>query len=600
MDSTNSNFLEHLRGRINLVDIPFSERGSRLLLFRRDNALLIRLAERWVKWESEVGHYRTRPPFLDDFVLTDADGTPLDFTLTAYPHALFFETRLGEFWLAFADEEILYLKLPPVACGIKFRVFALNGRTDRRGGEFKGDPEHRRTHRNFAYTTNAPLVSNTIAEGGNGYMHVELRVNARADSAVVMNITPRLGLYRTVRRGEDVLHQAMSRWHEWFAAAPEVADQFKAQYYYAWWILRAGLSSPRFYLTREAMMPSVIHYVGVWAWDAYFHALAYQYMNQRLAENQIRILLDHQREDGMLPDAVHDEGVILRWGYTLPNGQVQAEAEVTKPPLVAWTALKMFEHSNNRDFLEEIYEPLVRWHHWWFDKNDDDHDGIMQYNHPNSSGLDDSPLWDQGLPVEAPDLNTYLVMQLDSMARIAEILELPNDATVWRTKAHELMQRMVEHFWDEEAGVFWATYNNQPIRVLTPFNLYPLLTERLDAAKRARLITHLLSPDEFWTPYPLPTVARNDSTFDASQMWRGPTWVNINYLFIDGLVRTGSLDIARNLRDKTLELLMGQNDIYEYYDPITGKAPPKAASVFGWSSAVFVDLAIKASRGEII
>jgi hypothetical protein len=45
---------------------------------------------------------------------------------------------------------------------------------------------------------------------------------------------------------------------------------------------------------------------------------------------------------------------------------------------------------------------------------------------------------------------------------------------------------------------------------------------------------------------------------------------------------------------------MGQNDIYEYYHPETGIAPPRAASVFGWSSAVFIDLAVKASRGAII
>jgi glycogen debranching enzyme len=83
-------------------------------------------------------------------------------------------------------------------------------------------------------------------------------------------------------------------------------------------------------------------------------------------------------------------------------------------------------------------------------------------------------------------------------------------------------------------------------------------------------------------------------------MWRGPTWVNINYLFIEGLARCGYSDLAGELSDKTLDLLMRHDDVYEYYNPDTGAPPPKAASVFGWSSAVFVDLAIKASRGEII
>ncbi len=76
--------------------------------------------------------------------------------------------------------------------------------------------------------------------------------------------------------------------------------------------------------------------------------------------------------------------------------------------------------------------------------------------------------------------------------------------------------------------------------------------------------------------------------------------MNINYLFIEGLVRSGYPELACRLRDRTLDLMLRQRDIYEYYNPETGDPPPNAASVFGWSSAVFVDLAIHASRSEII
>ncbi len=580
--------------RIPFSGIPFSERGSRILLFRRGSKLYIRLAERWMKWIEEVGDYRHRPPVIDDFVFTDANGAPLDFQLTSYPHALTLATRIGEFWIAFADEETLYIRLPAARGGITFRAYAREGRTDRRGGEFKGDPEHRTTHRNIAYTTNARILTNEIVPDANGYQRVNLRIEATHDSAFLLNITPRLGFNRGIARAEEILRDAEARWHTWFAAAPNVAEEYAEQYYYAWWILRMGLLSPRFYLTREAMMPSAIHYIGVWQWDAFFHALAYQYVDQTLAENQLRIVLDHQRNDGMIPDAVHDEGVVLRW--KLPG--IAGEADVTKPPLIAWTALKLYERSGNRDFLDELYEPLCRWNRWWFEHNDDDHDGIVQYNHGFSSGLDDSPLWDEGVPVESPELNTYLVMQMDSLARIAEILNLQDDAPMWRARADELAQKIIAHFWDEDAGVFWATHDHKPIRVLTPFNLYPLLTGRMPRAINDRLIAHLTNPNEFWTRYPIPTVARNDPKCDPNQMWRGPTWVNINYLFIEGLARAGYPDLARELRAKTLELLMRHNDIYEYYNPDTGDPPPHAASVFGWSSAVFVDLAIQASHKD--
>ena len=45
-----------------------------------------------------------------------------------------------------------------------------------------------------------------------------------------------------------------------------------------------------------------------------------------------------------------------------------------------------------------------------------------------------------------------------------------------------------------------------------------------------------------------------------------------------------------------LEVMLGDKDIFEYYQPETGAGPPKAASTFGWSSALFIELAIEESR----
>ena len=114
-----------------------------------------------------------------------------------------------------------------------------------------------------------------------------------------------------------------------------------------------------------------------------------------------------------------------------------------------------------------------------------------------------------------------------------------------------------------------------------------------------RLVAHLHDPKSFWTPHPLPTVAANDQKYDPLQMWRGPVWININYIFVEALGRTGYPALARDLAERTLALVMGQNDIYEYYHPVTGEAPPKAAPMFGWSAACFIDLAVRITRGEI-
>ncbi len=82
----------------------------------------------------------------------------------------------------------------------------------------------------------------------------------------------------------------------------------------------------------------------------------------------------------------------------------------------------------------------------------------------------------------------------------------------------------------------------------TPFNLFPLLTGQLPAAISRRLVDHLTDTHQFWSRYPVPSVAMDDPKYDPFQMWRGPTWVNINYLLIEGLMRSGYGDLARDLR----------------------------------------------------
>jgi glycogen debranching enzyme len=230
--------------------------------------------------------------------------------------------------------------------------------------------------------------------------------------------------------------------------------------------------------------------------------------------------------------------------------------------------------------------------------NDDDVDGLTQYNHPYSSGLDDSPLWDYGMPVESPDLNTYLCVQMGSLALMAEALGMNDEGAMWRRRAAAIVRRMVEDFWDEEAGLFWALHNEEPVPVVTPFNLYPLWTGQLLDHIRDRLIAHLTNPEEFWGEYIIPSVARNDPHYDPETMWRGPVWANINYFFIEALRQAGEHDLAHTLLQKTLDLMMSQPSIYEYYNSETGEPPVTAANIFGWTAAVFIDLAIQASHEE--
>ena len=585
---TVSPYLLLLKNRIDLSHIPFSERGSRLLVMEQSaNSIVFRLVERWFKLDNDLASYRQRPPIVENFCLTDGDGQPLDFTLESYPHRLDFQTAIGPFSLVFADSETLLLSLPPASCGVTFEAHMNEGQVDRRGGILRVTGNIRR---NMAYTTNRRILLNTLSLNSRGNLEAHLRLGAGPESGLLINITPRLGFNRYLPPLEPTFLAAGKRWHDWLAAVPPVPEPFRTQYYYAWSIMRTGLISTRFYTTREAMTPSKIHYIGVWQWDAFFHALAYRHIDPQLSHDQLRVMLDHQRADGMIPDAVHDEGTVTHLNYPV-------DADVTKPPLLGWTAWKLYESDGDREFLDEIYEPIVRNTAWWFDLNDEDHDGLCEYHHPYSSGADDSPLWDTVGPETGPDLNTYLYLQMESLGRIAHVLGQEDQAVEWQTRTRELLKRMDEKMWDPQAGMYWPLLDGKRmLKLATPFSLLPILTGGLEKDKADRLVKNLTDPAKFWPRFPVPTVALDEAVFNPEQMWRGPTWVNINYLLQEGLEQAGYEAVAQDLRNRTLDMIMGYPDIFEYYNPETGEPGPKAAPSFGWSAALFIEMVLRATR----
>jgi len=579
--STSTPYLNLLRNQIDITQVPFSDRGSRLLIYQypERKQLFIKLAERIMGLEPGLASYRQRPPFIDNLSFIDENGEALDFTLVTSPDVLYFQTEIGEFGMVFQDLRTISIHVPEEKpAGLRFRVLTDFWKTNEAGGEIK-------SIRNLGYQSNSGLIKNQIRPEKGTYW-VELIVQGDIDCALTLHVNPSLDVKHETLPFSEAREMAHKRWRDWFSRIPRVNEPYRKTYAYAWWVMANNLISPQGNVVYEAMTPSKTSYIGLWLWDSAMHALAYRYVDPELARNQIKAMLAYQLPDGMIPDAIHDEGYVAEIDHPIT-------AEVTKPPILAWAALKLHEMAPDVKFLQEIYVPLVRWNAWWFAMNDDDVDGLAQYNHPYSSGLDDNPMWDFGMPVESPDLNTYLCVQMGSLAMMAEALGLQQEAQMWRRRAEAIVTRMIEDFWDEESGVFRTTLQGEPLPVITPFNLYPLWTGQLPDQIKQRLLDHLRDPNEFWGEFAVPTVARNDSKYDPETMWRGPVWANINYFFIEALEQIQEKEFAQELREKTLQMIMKQAGIFEYYNAETGEPPKKAANVFGWTAAVFIDLVLQ-------
>ena len=586
-------YFDILKDAFDPSTVPFTERGSRILIglspvssssqltSTDGESLNVRMAERWLHLEKKLGNHRVRRPLIEHLRPIDRSGNPLSFKLSAWPHKLLLRTSVGDYEVLFADKETLYIHLPDTQCGLSFSVMADSFLPDERGGAVD-------LPRRLVMTCDNATTGLRVVGASQGTLSMTFEAQVGGQHVLAINIPQSSECTRVLRPAAAVLGQAQQTWKAWFDAAPRVDRKYWRPYYLAWMILRTGLLSSSGYLKREALAPSKTHYLGVWHWDAYFHALAYRHVDPGLAQDQLLALLDHQLDNGMIPDVVHDEGIIAR--------EDGAEGrELTKPPLIAWAALKIFETGGGSRFLRDTYEQLVRWNNWWLERCDDDRDGIAQYNHPCSSGLDDSPLWDTGMPVESPDLSSYICVQMQSLATIARVTGRYRDAELWDRKARDLARLATAHFYDNSCGLFWATRNHIPIRVLTPLSLLPIWTGCLSASQVRALVSNLTRDASLWTEFGIPTVSRNDLTYDPDRMWRGPVWVNVNYMMIEALSRVGYHNLAATLADRTIDLVARQGAA-EYFNSITGDVPPRAAPAFGWSAALFIDLLIRRSR----
>ena len=404
----------------------------------------------------------------------------------------------------------------------------------------------------------------------------------------------------------ESLAATLEVWRDWFERCPVVRDDLQAMTAFCWWVLGANLIELAGHGDAKAVVPSKIGYVGLWQWDAYFIAVGLRHGAPLLARQQLELALKYPCVDGQLPDVVHDNGV-LSSSDDLPAGDrdtlrraasqaADASVPLTKPPLAAWALHKVLEAQTDVDdgWLRRLLPVVQKSQQWWFDHSDLDGDGMPEYSHPYSSGLDDSPIFDGALPVESPDLAAYLIVQDRELARLCDRFDDPQAAEAHRRRAEATMRLLLSR-WDGEAGYFRARAGGAALDSDAVVSLIPLLTGDLPTDIATRMVAALADETEFAAPFPVPTVARRDPDFSTERMWRGPVWVNINALLVEGLRASGFLNESIELAERTVALVRDAGGPHEYFNPMTGEKAVTATTCFGWSAALFIDLAVQLS-----
>ncbi|HET9721503.1 MAG TPA: trehalase family glycosidase [Candidatus Saccharimonadales bacterium] len=189
--------------------------------------------------------------------------------------------------------------------------------------------------------------------------------------------------------------------------------------------------------------------------------------------------------------------------------------------------------------------------------------------------------------VEDLTFNCILIQANKCLVKIAKTLnhQLSPDllANMKRTEA------ALEQLWDEDSGHYYCRSfaSHKLIQEPTIATLLPLYSGTITKERAERLVGLLKRRRMFSPNWPVPSVPVNSPDFNPYKYWQGPTWVNTNWLIIQGLSNYGFHTEAAKLRDQTIKLA-AKSGFSEYFNPLN--AAPLGAANFSWTAALVIDL----------
>ncbi|CRK82308.1 amylo-alpha-1,6-glucosidase [Neobacillus massiliamazoniensis] len=366
-----------------------------------------------------------------------------------------------------------------------------------------------------------------------------------------------------------------TEYEQWLKNTLNTPEEYRRGHELASYITWSCVVSQEGMLPRPAMYMSKNWMTNIWSWDHCFNALALAKNSPKLAWDQFMTFFDLQDKSGMLPDFVNNRFAL--WNFT-------------KPPIHGWTLRRICEQSDffTLDKLQEVYEPLGKWTKWWLTFQDSDHDGIPQYNHGNDSGWDNSTIFHKGTPVESPDLSSFLVLQMEVLAEIAAKLGKKDEAEKWKQESHDLLTRMIDHFWDGSRFVAKRSGTHERIESDSLVLYIPvILGNRLPSEILTRLVEDIKNRG-FLTPFGLATELPESSFYRHDGYWRGPIWAPTTLLIVDGLLSSGEKELALEIARRFCAMA-SKSGMAENYNALTGEGLRDPA--FTWTSSVFLILA---------
>jgi putative isomerase len=558
---------------MDLVSFPFSRYGASVAVCQRTNAEPIHIHHSYHR-SGEDQMFRL------DFTCA---GESIEVSTDVTPEALLVNSQKGKARIVVSNDNTLIIESDSLGCELTFcPEYAY--------GTGEGDRRHKIVNylQNLYIAADA-LRGTLIAEGP----MEERPGDILRDRCCNLSFTPvadgmqvRIEINRKEPHPDrevapldtdNIVAEARSEWEAFLATMPETPQAYSHTGRGSWYNLWSCFVRAQGNYKYDGIIMSRRFMTALWSWDHCFNAMAMALGNQgQQALEQWLIPFEIISPTGMLPDT------ILAYG--------DPHYAVTKPPVHGWALNFILDrHDVDQDMLEHIYGKLTLWTDWWMTYRDADHDGLPEYPLSLDSGWDNTTLLDHGFFLAAPDLAAYLVLQMGTLARLAGMLNLPDDARSWEQRSQKLLQSMLDKLWTGNTFTACHPHTGEQVPTLSSLmTVMPLvLGNNLPADKHEALVRHLRN--DFLTENGLATESPDSEFYQADGYWLGPIWAPTTLLLVDGLRRGGEKELSREIAARFCNMVENKaRGLFENFDAQTGKG--LRAPGYSWTSAVHLVL----------
>lgn len=320
-------------------------------------------------------------------------------------------------------------------------------------------------------------------------------------------------------------------------------------------------------------------YCGIWLESGPLEGLVYGKYTPGIAKANHEIFFHLQRNDGYIP-------------YKVTSNRIGTSQIQMVVPIAA-TALETADLTGDETFLSLAYDSCSRWDKWLtqyrntrgtglceaFCEYDTGHDKSPRFRDLPKRCLDDdaSNCPDAGnLPYLAPDLSASVYGGKCALAKMAERLDKPAEAQEWKEKAEYLRQLIIRHCYDPEDECFYDVDRNGQFVKIRGDTLTRVLCEHVvDQPMFERIYNrYIKNPEEFWTPYPLPSISVSEPTFQRElnyNSWGGASQALTALRAPRWFEHYGKSDDLKYLMERWVEAIIAAPGFMQQMNPLTGE-----------------------------